>query len=170
MPGLGGCKELLLRGQVSEKLKKGPMPAILNAFETIAMAKVSTSAQEARDLLFLRETDGIVMNRDRVLSSAKARVLKMAENYITPEPPTFKLPGETAISALSMGVEGFAKTGVATPHDVTIAHELMKVLSGNGVDMKDVDMNDELDEDYILKLERDALVKLSATKESKARI
>jgi len=170
VPGWGGCKELLLRGQTSGRIKKGPMPAIMNAFETIAMAKVSTSAQEARDLLFLNETDGIVMNRDRVLSSAKERVLKMAQNYIPAEPATFKLPGETAIAALSMGVEGFAKTGVATPHDVTIAHELMKVLSGNGVEMKDVDINDELDEDYILKLERDALVKLSATKESKARI
>ncbi len=170
VPGWGGCKELLLRGQDSEKIKKGPMPAIINAFETIAMAKVSTSAQEAKDMLFLDETDGIVMNRDRVLSSAKARVLKMAEDYISPEPPAIKLPGETAIAALSMAVEGFTKTGVATPHDATIAHELMKVLSGNGVEMKDIDINDELDEDYILKLERDALVKLSSTKQSKARI
>lgn len=170
VPGWGGCKELLLRGKASETMKKGPMPAILNAFETIAMAKVSTSAQEARDLLFLNETDGIVMNRDRVLSSAKARVLKMAQDYIPPEPTILKLPGETATAALAMAVEGFAKTGVATPHDVTIAHELSRVLSGNGVDMKDVDMNDELDENYILKLERDALVKLSATKQSKARI
>lgn len=170
VPGWGGCKELLLRGQASEKIKKGPMPAIANAFETIAMAKVSTSAQEAKDMLFLNETDGIVMNRDRVLSSAKARVLKMAQNYIAPEKPIIKLPGETAIAALSMAVEGFTKTGVATPHDATIAYELMKVLSGNGVEMKDIDINDELDEDYILKLERDALVKLSATKQSKARI
>lgn len=170
VPGWGGCKEMLLRGMNSKKLKKGPMPAVSNAFETLATAKVSTSAQEARDLLFLNETDGIVMNRDRVLASAKARVLSMSEDYVPAEPPIVKLPGETAIAALDLAIKGFAKTGMASPHDVTIAGELSKVLSGNGTDMKDVDMNDELDEDYILKLERDAIVHLSATKQTKARI
>ena len=170
VPGWGGCKELLLRGKVSKKLKKGPMPALINAFETIALAKVSTSAEEARDLLFLNATDAVVMNRDRLLASAKTRVLKLVENYQPPENPVFKLPGETAVAAISMAVEGFAKSGIATPHDVTVARELSKVLSGTGLDGNDVDMNDELSEDYILKLERDALVELSKTRQTKARI
>jgi len=170
VPGWGGCKELLLRGKASKKLKKGPMPAVINAFETIALAKVSTSAQEANDLLFLNDIDGIVMNRDRVLASAKTRVLELAKGYTSPEQTVLNLPGETAVTTMSMAVEGFVKNGVATPHDVTVANELSKVLSGTGLDMNDVDINDELSEDYILKLERDALVKLSKTRQSKARI
>lgn len=170
VPGWGGCKELLLRGKASKKLKKGPMPAVINAFETIALAKVSTSAQEASDLLFLNQTDGIVMNRDRVLAAAKTRVLKLAKDYTPPEPTVLKLPGETAVTSVSMALAGLLKTGVATPHDVTIAEQLSKVLSGTGLDRNDVDMNDELSEDYILRLERDALVNLAKTRQSKARI
>lgn len=165
VPGWGGCKELLLRGKASKKLKKGPMPAVINAFETIAMARVATSAQDAKDLLFLRETDGIVMNRERVLASAKARVLELAKDYVPPEQAVLKLPGETGVAALSMAVEDLAKQGIATPHDVTIAKELAKVLSGDGADM-----NDELSEDTILELERNALLKLSKTRQTKARI
>jgi 3-hydroxyacyl-CoA dehydrogenase len=76
-----------------------------------------------------------------------------------------KLPGETAVASINMAVDGFVKNGIATPHDVVIAEQLAKVLSGNGVDM-----NDELSEEYILGLERDALVNLSKTRQTKARI
>src|SRR5690606_3639577 len=81
VPGWGGCKELLLRGKASPKLKKGPMPAVMQAFENIALAKVSSSAAEARSLLYLRETDAIEMNRDRLLAAAKKQVLDMAPGY-----------------------------------------------------------------------------------------
>lgn len=165
VPGWGGCKELLLRGQNLHQKPQGPMPAVTNAFQTIATAQVATSAQEAKDLLFLTKDDEIVMNRDRVLSGAKDAVLEMAKDFKAPEETVLKLPGETGETALKLAVDDFFKKGVATPHDVTIAGELAKVLTGNGVDM-----NDEVSEDDILRLERDALTKLSGTSKTRARI
>lgn len=165
VPGWGGCKEMLLRGQASKTLKHGPMPAPMHAFETIALAKVSTSAAEARDLLFLRPDDTIVMNRDRLLATAKAKVLALATAYSPPAPATLKLPGATGATAMRMGVEDFRKKGVASAHDVIIASELATVLSGNGCDL-----NDELDGDVVLALERDALTKLTGYKKTRKRI
>ncbi len=165
VPGWGGCKEMLLRGKNSTMLKNGPMPAVSQSFETIAMAKVSTSAFEAKDLLFLREDDDIIMNRDRVLQAAKQKVLQMAENYQTPEKAVIKLPGPPGKAALDLAVVSLKKRGLVSEHDHVIASELANVLSGG-----DADMNDELSEETILQAERDALVKLAGTKLSKARI
>lgn len=165
VPGWGGCKEMLLRAKASDRIKKGPMPAVSQTFETIAMAKVSSSAYEAKDLLFLREKDVIVMNRDRVLQTAKQRVLDMAQHYKAPEQASIKLPGETGVAALDLAVTALEKRGLVSAHDHTIARELARVLTGDGADL-----NDELTEDSILQLERNALVRLAATKKSKARI
>ncbi|MCZ6847622.1 MAG: 3-hydroxyacyl-CoA dehydrogenase NAD-binding domain-containing protein, partial [Alphaproteobacteria bacterium] len=92
VPSWGGCKELLGRWTARKDRPGGPMPPVMKAFETIAMAQVAKSAMEARDLLFLRPGDGIVMNRDRVLAAAKARALEMAETYTPPEPYELRLP------------------------------------------------------------------------------
>lgn len=165
VPGWGGCKELLVRGQDSSKLKNGPMPAVMHAFETIAMARVSASADEARELLFLRETDEVVMSRDRLLATAKQKVLALAPGYAAPEPALLKLPGPTGAAALRMAVDGFRKKGDATTHDTVIAGELARVLSG-----AETDLNTERDEDYVLALERDGLVKLSGQRKSRQRI
>lgn len=165
VPGWGGCKELLVRGKASTRLKNGPMPAVMHAFETIAMAKVSASAEEARALLFVRETDTIEMNRDRLLAAAKRRVLEMAPGYVPPERAVLKLPGPTGAAALKMAVDGFRKKGDATAHDVTIAGELARVLSG-----ADTDMNEEHTEEYVLKLERDGLTRLTGRRKTRQRI
>lgn len=170
VPGWGGCKELLLRGlhagtEKNGKLKKGPMPALTHAFETIALAKVSTSAAEARELLFLRDNDGIVMNRQRVLAAGKARVLALAANYTAPQPTTLHLPGLSGQAALDLGLANYVKLGVASEHDAVIAAELGRVLSGG-----DGDLLDEVNEDQLLELERNALVSLSKKQRSKARI
>jgi 3-hydroxyacyl-CoA dehydrogenase len=165
VPGWGGCKEMLLRGDASPKLKHGPMPAVIQAFETIAMAKVSASAAEARELLFLAEDDVIEMSRDRLLESAKRKVLELAPEYVAPEKAVIKLPGPTGAAALRMAVEGFHKKGDATAHDVTIATELARVLSG-----ADTDMNEERDEEFVLALERDGLVKLTGKRKTRQRI
>jgi 3-hydroxyacyl-CoA dehydrogenase len=165
VPGWGGCKEMLLRGKTSAHLKQGPMPALVQVFESLALAKVSTSAEEAKELLFLREGDTIVMNRDRLLATAKQAVLALAPGYEAPKPALLKLPGATGAAALRMGVEDYHKKGVASAHDVRIATELAKVLSGG-----DCDLNDELSEETVLALERDALVKLTGTKLTRQRI
>lgn len=165
VPGWGGCKELLLRGKHADSIKKGPMPALTHAFETIAMAKVSTSAAEAKELLFLRQDDGIVMNRQRVLAAAKARVLVLAKDYTPPQPETIRLPGATARAALDMALDAFAKRGLASEHDLVVARALAGVLSGD-----DTDIQDEVTEGKLLELERDALVTLSLTRRTRARI
>ncbi|HNZ96830.1 MAG TPA: 3-hydroxyacyl-CoA dehydrogenase/enoyl-CoA hydratase family protein, partial [Thermoanaerobaculia bacterium] len=75
VPGWGGCKEMLARWITNPKRPGGPMPPVAKVFEMISTAQVSTSAEEAREMLILREGDGITMNRDRLLADAKAKAL-----------------------------------------------------------------------------------------------
>ena len=81
------------------------MPAIAQAFETIGMAKVSKSAAEARELLFLSATDGITMNKDRLLADAKAKALELAQDYMPPKPSSYQLPGASAKAAMAMAIK-----------------------------------------------------------------
>ncbi len=155
VPGWGGCKELLVRASANPKRPGGPMPPVIKAFETISMATVAKSAVEAKDHLYLRRDDGVVMNRDRVLAAAKDRALSLAENYTAPEVAELSLPGPTAEAAMKMAVDGFRKLGKATPHDVVVAGALARVLSGG-----DTDFTETLNEDAILELERSASMSL----------
>lgn len=134
------------------------MPPVIQAFETISTAKVATSAAEARDLLFLRPTDRITMNRDRLLADAKARALEMVADYAPPEPVLLNLPGATARVAMAMAVEAFVLQGKATPHDQVVAGELAKALSGG-----ETDITAEVGEKGILALEREAFMALVRT-------
>ena len=165
VPGWGGCKELLGRWTAAKDRPGGPMPPVMKAFEIIAMAQVAKSAMEARDFLFLRASDGIVMNRDRVLAAAKARALEMAETYRPPEPYEMRLPGPTGRTALALGVRDFINKGVASAHDGVIAGELALVLSGG-----DTDTLDTVSEDWVLRLERDAILRLARTDKTLARV
>ncbi len=163
IPGWGGCKEMLLRYVGSEQ--GGAMPAISKVFEMIALAKVAGSAEEARDLKILREGDGITMNRVRVLADAKARCLKMAENFVPIAPQTIRLPGASAKVALFMAVDDMAAKGKATPHDVVVCKGLARVLSGG-----DTDISESVTEQQLLDLEHEVFLELIKTKGSLARI
>ena len=165
VPAWGGCKEMLLRRIAVKKPPFGPMPPVIKSFETIAMASVAKSADEAKDLMFLRQSDGITMNRDRLLADAKARVLALAPSYKPPESPRFALPGRTAKAALSLALDGFRKQGKATPHDAVVGGQLATVLSGGGTDMTRL-----LGEDDVMNLERRAFLALTRTKASMARV
>jgi 3-hydroxyacyl-CoA dehydrogenase len=137
------------------------MPAISKTFETIGKAKVSASAAEARDLLFLRPTDGITMNRDRVLADAKAKALELARDYKPPAPPTASLPGPSGRVALLLALSDLAKKGLASPHDVVIAEKLATILTG-----RSTDITESVAEEELLVLEREAaldLLRQSAT-------
>ena len=96
------------------------MPPVGAAFETISLAKVAKSAAEAKELKFLRPTDGITMNRDRLLADAKARALKMlADGYKPPEPVELRLPGPTGTTGAEPGGRMASRLqGKALPHDV----------------------------------------------------
>ena len=165
VPGWGGCGELIQRGVSSPMMPKGPMPAVAKAFETISTAKVSKSAAEARELMFLRPSDQITMNRDRLLFDAKARALELAVDYAPPPKPEFRLPGESGKVAMDGVVAGYRKTGLATPHDQIVAGELATVLSGGEADLVDV-----VSEDRMLELERAAFMRLLKTGGTLARV
>ena len=165
LPGWGGCGELIARGVSSPMMPKGPMPAVAKAFETISTAKVSKSAAEARELTFLRPTDRITMNRDRLLYDAKVRALELTADYAPPPKPEFRLPGESGKVAMEGVVAGFRKQGVATPHDAVVAAELATVLSGGDADLVDV-----VSEDRMLELERTSFLRLLKTPATLARV
>ncbi|MBE0434825.1 MAG: enoyl-CoA hydratase/isomerase family protein [Methylomicrobium sp.] len=165
VPGWGGCKELLRRWQSYPKRPGGPMPAIAQSFEIIALAKVSRSAFEARKLLFLSEQDGITMNRERLLADAKARALSLTENYRPPEPYEFHLPGASARAALDIAVRNLQQAGKASAYDGVIARLLATVLSGG-----DTDITESLSEQDLLDLEREAFLKLVKQPATQARL
>jgi len=148
IPGWGGCKELLIRWIKNDKRPGGPMPAIAKAFEYISTAQVARSAYEAKEMLFLKDSDRITMNRDRVLADAKAKALELAEGYAPPEPAEIRLPGPTAKAALDLFVQGYVQQGKATEYDAVVSEALARVLSGG-----DTDITESLKEDDLTKLE-----------------
>ncbi len=164
IPGWGGCKELLARfadGRIG-----GPMPPLAKAFETIGLAKVATSAFEAREFGFLRRADGITFNRDRLLADAKARALVLMAGYQPPEPVTLTLPGPTGKAALGLALHDLRLKGVATDHDMVVADELAGVLSGG----EKADITETVDEKTVLRLEREAFMRLVRTEPTLARM
>ena len=166
VPAWGGCKELLTRWSTDPKTPGGPMPAVAKAFETISVASVAKSAEQARDYLFLRPADEVVMNRDRVLAQAKAKALALADDYQAPEPVELSLPGPSGFAALHMAVDGFVKAGKATAHDEVVAAALARVLTGG----ERADPVEPVSEDALLDLERQEFMDLVRHPDTLARI
>ncbi|KAF3978217.1 MAG: 3-hydroxyacyl-CoA dehydrogenase/enoyl-CoA hydratase family protein [Methylococcales symbiont of Iophon sp. n. MRB-2018] len=145
IPGWGGCKEYIRRC-LQIKTFGGPIPPLIKAFETIATARVSKSAAEAKANLFLAKTDGISMNKNRLLADAKTKALAMSKNYKVPEPVEYKLPGKTAKVLLDMSVKGLKMVGKVSEYDVHVATQLALVLTGGDCDMLEpLTENDMLD-------------------------
>jgi len=165
VPGWGGCKEMVTRAYTNKNGPRGPIAPLAGVFETVGLAKVSKSAAEARDLLYLRPTDGITMNRDRLLAGAKARALALAKDYQPPKPVALNLPGPTGAAAIGLSVADLRRQGKASAHDALIAGKLAEVLSGG-----DTDMTLETSEDQLLALERKAFQALIRTDKTLARI
>lgn len=155
IPAWGGCKELLGRWLNLPKRSGGPMPPIGQTFKTISLAKVSKSAQEARELLFMAKTDGVSMNKSRLLADAKTRALAMLDNYQVPEQPAYLLPGKSGWSALAVTIDSLHQAGKASAYDVEIAQQLARVLSGG-----DTDIIQSLTEQNILDLELESFIYL----------
>ncbi len=155
VPGWGGCKEYLRRRLEFARRPGGPMPAIAQAFETIGMAKVSKSAAEAKEMLFLSTTDGITMNKDRLLTDAKAKALKLAQDYTPPNRASYRLPGASAKAAMDIAIHNLKMAGKITDYDVEISQQLADVLSGG-----QCDITEPLSEDDLLNLELNAFLHL----------
>ena len=166
IPGWGGCKELLLRhvGPVQADAAKA-MAATGVVFQTIAMAKTSTSAADARTLGYLRSTDGVTMNRERLLSDAKAKALSLVGGYAPPAPRSVVLSGARGRTMLMAGVTALAEAGKVTAHDQVVASHLATVVTGG-----DTDGTTPLDETALLALERAHFMQLAHTTGTIARI
>src|SRR5450631_2071487 len=179
LPGGGGCKEMLLRavdsaaasrGKVSGEALAGSvemMEAMKKAFETIATAKVATSAHEARGLGFISNGDRITMNRERVLSDAKARALELVRaGYEPPVPRTdIPAPGENLLAALKMGVHLMRQGDFITDYEVKLGAKIAEVLCGGNVTP-----GTPVSEQYILDLEREGFKSLCGEKKTQERI
>jgi 3-hydroxyacyl-CoA dehydrogenase len=165
LPGWGGNGEMLARWQKAPMMPRGPMPAVAKVFEMISTAKVSKSAAEAKELLILAAGDGITMNRDRLLADAKAKALALVDGYVAPEPPTFRLPGESGRVGIAGVVDGFHKKGQATDYDVVVSDRLAEVLTGG-----DADLVDTVTEVRLLELERTAFLAALHDVRTQARI
>ncbi len=165
IPGWGGCKEILYRLASSKSMPQGPMPASLKAFELISMAKVSGSAAEAKEMCFLRPTDGITMNRSRLLADAKARALQLSQNYAPVDSPVFRLSGSSGEALMVSQAEVMSGMGLASPHDVKICSKLAFVLTGGGTDPIEL-----REEQHLLDLEKRAFLSLLGEPKSRDRI
>lgn len=186
IPGWGGCATMVQRYKDDERAKyakdvegvtgekkiwfspnETPMGAVRRAFETIALAKIAKSAQEAKEVHYLRENDGITMNRDRLLFDAKKKALELVEGYEAPAPvEDIRLPGPTGKFALDMAVADLVKSGKATPHDVVVSSAVAQVITGG----EKADWTTPIHEDHMYKLEREEFMKLVRHKDSQARI
>ncbi len=175
LPGAGGCKEMLLRAVDSaQAIRAGGrsksvelMEAMKKAFETIATAKVATSAHEARGFGFLRNSDSITMNRERVLADAKSRTLEMVHaGYEPPLPRTdIPAPGENILAALKMGVHLMRQGDYITEYEVKLATKIAEVLCGGNVTP-----GTPISEQYLLDLEREGFKSLCGEKKTQERI
>ena len=175
LPGGGGCKEMLLRAVDSAAtIRPGGrgesvelMEAMKRAFETIATAKVATSAEEARGLGFVTESDRVTMNRERVLSDAKARALELVKAGY--EPPVMRTdipaPGESMLAVLKLGVHMMRQGDYITEYEVKLATKIAEVLCGGSITP-----GTPISEHYVLDLEREGFKSLCGEKKTQERI
>ncbi|MFD1708620.1 3-hydroxyacyl-CoA dehydrogenase NAD-binding domain-containing protein [Siminovitchia sediminis] len=168
IPGGGGNKELYIK-----TLKSMPhgvdydLQKVANkVFETIAMAKVSASGQEAKENNFLNRADGISVNGDHLIYDAKHAVLALHERGYQP-PVQEKVPvtGETGYATLLLGAESMRLSGAISEHDMKIAKKLAYVIAGGNLPF-----GTKVDEQYLLDLEREAFLSLVAESKSQQRM
>ena len=171
IPGAGGTLELLKRVlenvPVEKDLTIDRLPHIVRAFLAIGMGKVSTSAHEARRLGFLRPTDNITFDRERLVADAKADVLHMSETgYSSPLPADYLiLPGKDGAAAIGAMLYAMETAGQVSAHDRKIGNKLARVLTGG-----DANGRDPVSEQTILDLEREAFLSLCGEELTLARI
>jgi len=176
IPAGGGCKELLIRNteHLFEVQRGGVypkqiefMPFVARAFETIAMAKVSTSGPEAIKLGYLRPTDKLTVNRDYLIEDAKKTVLAINLEGYTPLRPLeeIRVPGENTFAMMKLALWTMHEQGFALDHDVTVGTKLAYVLCGGNVLE-----NTKVSEQYLLDLEREAFLSLCGDPKTQARI
>lgn len=167
IPSGGGTKEMALRA--ADRYLKGDIElnAVQDYFMNIAMAKVATSAYEAMDLGYLSKEDGVTINPNRRIADAKATALRLAElGYVQPAPRTdIKVQGRTGIALFKGGISGMLIGRYISEHDAKIAEKLAYVICGG-----DLSYPQEVSEQYLLDLEREAFLSLCGERKTLERI
>jgi 3-hydroxyacyl-CoA dehydrogenase len=182
IPAGGGTKEMLLRA-LDAAAGLAPLDprdppsrfaqsaefatALKRALETIAMAKVSTSAAEARSLGLLAPADRITMNRERLLLDAKRQAAALAEAGYAPPQPRAQIPapGTAALATLETGIYLMGEAGYASEHDQKVARWVAYILAGGRVTPGTL-----VTEQYFLDLEREAFLSLCGERKTQERI
>ncbi|MFZ0493597.1 MAG: 3-hydroxyacyl-CoA dehydrogenase/enoyl-CoA hydratase family protein [Acidimicrobiia bacterium] len=158
IPAGGGCKELAFRnyGSVPSGVSANLFPFMEKIFKTIGLGTVSTSAEEARDLGYLRPTDKVHLNPDTLLAAAKKDVLALVEGgYKPPRPGSVKVPGRDGIAAIKIAAHGMRGGGYISEYDQHLANRLGYVACGG-----DVAQGTERTEQEMLDLEREVFLEL----------
>lgn len=167
IPGGGGTKEFTLRTSDREADGDILLNAYKNAFLTIGMAKVSTSAHEAFDLGILQHGDEISINKARQIADAKRSVLKLAEQGYTQKKPRtdIKVLGKSVLGMFYAGAETMRAGNYISDHDVHISKKLGYIMAGG-----DLSAPTQVSEQYLLNLEREAFLSLTGEKKTLERI
>jgi len=166
IPAGGGTKEMLARAMEDAPPGVDPLPCVQRVFETIAFARISTSAPDARRPGYLREADGVTMNGERLMSDAKTLALALAESYAPPQPrAAIRVGGEGLLAALKLGVHLALRSGRISDHDALIGRKLAWILAGG-----DLPHAATLTEQQILDLEREAFLSLCGERKTQERI
>lgn len=167
IPGGGGTKEFALRASDAFHVGDVQIPTLIEKFKAIAMASVSTSAQEAFGYGYLlSQRDEVVLNRDRNIAEAKKKVLELAENYTQPfSRQDVLVLGRTGLAALYAAANELRLGRYASEHDVKIAQKVAWVLCGG-----DLTGAQQVSEQYLLDLEREAFLSLCGEQKTLERI
>ena len=176
IPGGGGTKEMLIHA--NENAASGDdldlFHTLRPVFENIAMAKVGTSAEECRELGYLRRGDAVSMNRERLVADAKQTALALAEGGWKPAASSWqdgaqstqiKVLGESFLSAAKMAIHLMVRGGYASDYDAHVARKLANILAGGALSAPQM-----VSEQYVLDLEREAFVSLCGEKKTQERI
>jgi 3-hydroxyacyl-CoA dehydrogenase len=168
IPGGGGTKEMLARAAENAPIGQADLlPSVQSVFETIGFGKVSSSADHARQLGYLREVDAVSMNRERLMADAKALALTRVRDGYRPPPRRTAIPvgGEGTLAALKLGVHLAWRAGRIGDHDAVVGRTLARVLAGGSLPHRTT-----VSEGYLLDLEREAFLQLCGERKTLERI
>ncbi|OPA76941.1 3-hydroxyacyl-CoA dehydrogenase [Paenibacillus selenitireducens] len=167
IPAGGGCKEMALRvSQSAGSADEDVQPFLNKIFETIAMAKVSTSGEDTRNLHYMRAQDRVIMNPDYRIYEAKQAVLALdRDGYVLPEEELIRVVGEDGRAVMQLGALQLYQGGYISDHDLLIARKLAHVLAGGNAPA-----GTRVTEQYMLDLEREAFLSLTGEPKTLQRI
>jgi len=167
IPAGGGTKEMLLRAMSNIPAGAVELPFLKTAFETIAMAKVSTSGEEARQLGFMKPNDLVIVNGDHQIHYAKQAVIGLADSgYRQPqERSDIPVMGRDGLAAVKLLVGGMREGGFISEHDEVIALKTAHIMTGG-----DITVKQNVSEQYLLQLEREAFLSLCGMRPTQERI